>query len=304
MKKNIPYSADNEIELSDIIKSLWRQKILILSITIISGLFGYLFASFQTLNFKTEIKLKNPPSQLFEPYNYLMINNNNNNNSNSNNNNIFGQFISNFNLNFLSLDNVEIFVQESRSLDNFKRYLKSKNITAKQYFGGKLGEVKEKNIIISNKYFLLFEEKLDGDIFLNNYAEFIKKKNIVEFKKNLKLAIENKIYSYEEALEIAKLLNIEIPLFKSINNQIFVAIEPEVLFYKGSKALSQDIINLKKLLQKLENDQFNYNLILDKASSPVLQTVSVSKIFVSALTLGFLLSLVIIFLKNTLKQKL
>jgi hypothetical protein len=211
---------------------------------------------------------------------------------------------SDFNLNFLSLDNVEIFVEESRSLDNFKRYLKLKNITAKEYFGSKLGEAKEKNTIISNKYFLFFEEKLYGDIFLNDYAEFIKKKNIVEIKKNLKLTIENKIYSYEQALEIAKLLNIEIPILKSINNQILVASEPEALFYKGSKALSQDIINLKKLLQKLENDQFNYNLILDKASSPVLQTVSVSKIFVYALTLGFLLSLVIIFLKNTLKQKL
>ena len=80
--------------------------------------------------------------------------------------------------------------------------------------------------------------------------------------------------------------------------------EPATLFYRGSEVLTRDIINLKKLLQKLENDQFNYNLMLDKASAPVLLNMSVILFFVSGLVLGFLLSLVIIFLKNILKQKL
>ena len=80
--------------------------------------------------------------------------------------------------------------------------------------------------------------------------------------------------------------------------------EPESLFYKGSKVLKQDIIYLQRLLQKLEDGQFNYNLILDKASLPASQALSTKLYFVLGLICGLLLSLVIIFLKNILKKKL
>jgi len=50
------YLADDEIDLGDIIKVLWREKILILSISIICGLLGYLYASFKPAEFKIEIK--------------------------------------------------------------------------------------------------------------------------------------------------------------------------------------------------------------------------------------------------------
>jgi LPS O-antigen subunit length determinant protein (WzzB/FepE family) len=310
MKKNNSYLADDEIDLSDIIKSLWREKILILFISIICGLFGYLFSSFQPQNFKTEIKLKNPPYQLFESYSYLINNNNKETTTTTTTTtitiikttNVAEKFFSDFKLNILSLDNVESFVEESQGLDNFKRYLKSKNITANKYFIDKLGIVKEKNIIISNKYFLVFEKNLDGDIFFNNYIEFVKKKSVTEFKKNLKLTIENKINSYEQALETAKLINLENPILKSLNNQNQAVNEPEALFYKGSKLLSLEINYLKRLLIKLENEQFNFEIILDKASPPLLQNASVSLFFVSGLILGFLLSLAIIFLRNVLKK--
>ena len=302
MKKNNTYLPDDEIDLGNIIKSLWKEKILILSISVFCGLFGFLFASSQLQKFKTEIKLLNPPIQLFERYNYL-IDTNTNTNTNTINNTV--QFISDFKLNFLSIDNVESFIEESRNLDNFKGYLKSKNITPKKYFQGndKFGEVMQQNKIIPNKYFLVFDKNLDGDIFFNNYAEFTKKKSIIEFKKNLKLRIEDSIYIYEQALEKAKLINLENPILKSPDIRAPFN-EPATLFYRGSLVLTYDIINLKKLLQKLENDQFNYNLILDKASPPVLQNTSSNLFFVSGLVLGFLLSLVIIFLKNILKQKL
>ena len=167
MKKNNSYLADDEIDLGNIIKSLWREKILILSISIICGLTGYLYASFQPQEFKTEIRLKNPPIQIFEPYNLLNINNNNN----------AEQFILDFKSNLLSSDNLENFIEESREFDNFKGYLKSRNVSVKQYFiGNKFGEVKEKNIIISNEYFLNHSKELDGVIFLVKYVEFIKKK--------------------------------------------------------------------------------------------------------------------------------
>jgi LPS O-antigen subunit length determinant protein (WzzB/FepE family) len=301
MKKNNPYITDDEIDLGDLVRTLWREKILILSISIICGLLGYLYASFKPVEFKTEIKLKNPPFQLFEPYSgSIEINLNSNNN---NNNIIVGKFISDFKLNLLSLDNLEMFIEESLDLDNFKAYLKSKNITVKKYFKDKLGEVKEKNIIIPNTYFLVFEKKrLDGDIFLNNYVEFTKKKNIIEFKKNLKTTIENKIFFYEQALEVAKFLNLENPILKSLHNQaLVITSEPEALFYKGTKVLSQNIIQSKRLLQKIEKDQFNYDLILDKAFESKINTTH-SYYPLIGLFFGFFLSCIIIFFKGIFKN--
>jgi LPS O-antigen subunit length determinant protein (WzzB/FepE family) len=311
MKKNNPYITDDEIDLADLVRRLWREKILILSISIICGLLGYLYASFKPEEFKAVIKIKNPPSQLFEPYTHVYINNSNSNsnnnsnsNSNSNNNNIARQFISDFELNLLSLDNLEIFVEESRDLDTFKKYLKSKNISTKQYFMNKLGKVKEQNIIIPNTYFLIFEKKiLDGNIFFNNYLEFIKKKNTTEFKKNLKLMIQNRINNTADTLEIAKLINLENPILKSLDRQNQVVNEPEALFYKGTKVLTQSIIIDKKLLQKLENDQFNYNHVLDKAISFEVDKMFSYSFFLIGLFIGFFLSCIIIFFKSPLNNK-
>jgi LPS O-antigen subunit length determinant protein (WzzB/FepE family) len=298
MKKNNSYLADDEIDLGDLLRTLWREKILILSISIICGLLGYLYVSFKPEEFIIQIKIKNPPFHLFEPYTQVFTKNSNSNS------NIAQEFISDFKLNLLSLDNLEIFVEESQDLDTLKKYLKSRNISTKQYFAKKFVEEKEKNIIISNTYSLVFEEEiLDGDIFLNNYLDFIKKKNITEFKKNLKLIIENRINDFQNALETAKLINLENPILKSLGNQNQVINEPEALFYKGTKVLSQSIIIDKKLLQKLENDQFNYNLILDKGIAIKINTTPSYSFFLIGLLIGFFLSFIIIFFKSALKNK-
>jgi LPS O-antigen subunit length determinant protein (WzzB/FepE family) len=310
MKKNNTYITDDEIDLGDLVRTLWREKILILSISVICGLFGYLFASFQPKEFKTVIQLKNPPSQLFEPYKDVFsdnINNNNNNNNNDNNNNnnnsVAGQYISDFKLNFLSLDNLQNFVEESREFDNFKGYLKSKNILVNRYFVNRITQVQEKDLIIPNKYFLVFQKELNGDIFLNNYVQFIKKKTVFEIKKKLKSSIENKIVIYDQALEKAKLINLENPILKSIESRQFQVVnEPTDLFYKGSKILSQELIYLKRLLIKLENDQFNYEILTDKPLSfPFKETLDLTY-FAIGIMFGLFLSLGIIFFKGIIKN--
>jgi LPS O-antigen subunit length determinant protein (WzzB/FepE family) len=296
MKKNNAYIIDNEIDFGDLIRALWREKILILTISIICGLVGYLYASFKPEEFKIEIKLKNPPSQLFEPYTHVFTNNNHNN--------ITEQFISDLQSKILSLDNLEIFVEESRDLDTFKKYLKSRNLSTKEYFANKLEQAKEKNIITPNTYLLVFEKKLlDGNIFFNNYVEYVSKQNVIEFKKNLKRTIENRINNTVDALETAKLVNLEYPILKSPDRQNPVVIEPEALFYKGTKVLEQSIIIDKKLLQKLENDQFNYNPILDKGIAHKINAISSYIFFSIGLLIGFFLSCAIILFKSALKNK-
>jgi hypothetical protein len=248
--------------------------------------------------FISQITIKNPPTQIFETYSLFNINIINNNNNNNNNNNIALQFTLDFKLNFLSLDNLQSFVEESRDFDNFKGYLKSRNISAKEYFVDNFGEVKEKNIIIPNKYFINHTKELDGAIFLNKYVEFINKKIIVEFKNLLKLTLLNTINNHLEALEIAKKVQLENPIVATSRQQQ-VVVEPEALFYKGTKVLSGNLNHLNERLIKLENEQFNYNIILEVLT--LKNQKSLSLYFVFGLILGLFLSLVIIYLKNILK---
>ena len=293
MKKNNSYLADDEIYLADLIKSLWKEKILILSITIICGLLGYFYGLSKPQELRTEITLKNPPKQIFEPYNLFNIND-------YDDNNIVQQFVSDLKLNLLSLDNLQNFLEESTEFDNFKGYLKSRNISAKQYFSYlKLTEVNETKLVIPNKYFLNHPKELDGAIFLNKYVEFIKKKTIVELKNNLKLTLLNTINNHQEALEIAKKIQLENPFIKNTTQQQVIT-EPEALFYKGTIVISENLNYLNKQLIKLENYQFNYNIILQKALT-LKNPINLPLYFALGLILGSFLSLVIIYLKNILK---
>jgi LPS O-antigen subunit length determinant protein (WzzB/FepE family) len=302
MKKNNTYLTDDEIDLIDVIKKFWKEKILILSISIICGLLSYFYELSKPQQFRSEIILKNPPVQIFEPYNLLNNNNFSNNiNNNNNNNNIAEQFISNFISNFLSLDYLQSFLEETREFDNFKGYLKSRNISAKKYFiDNKIVEAKDKNIIIPNKYSLTHTKELNADIFLNEYVEFIKKKTTVQFKNILKLTIVNSINNHQEAFEIAKKIQLENPIIKTINQQQVVN-EPEALFYKGTIVLSENLISLNKKLIKLENDQFVFDVILQKPITFLDDSTNPRLYFALGVMLGLFLSLVIIYLKNILK---
>jgi LPS O-antigen subunit length determinant protein (WzzB/FepE family) len=299
MKKNYSYLSDDEIDLSVLIKALWKEKILILSISIICVLLVQLYLSFKPHEFKTEVTVKISHIQLLEPYSLAFKKSNTEIT-------ITQQFIDDFKLDFLSPNNLENFLEQSRGFDNFKDYLKSRNITSQQYFtSDKFGEIKSKNIIIPKKYFLVFPKELDGVIFFNNYAEFVKENFIVKLKKNLTLQIKNHINIYEEALELAKIIQLENPIvYSPLIPDLKGVLNSEHLSYNGIKILSYQIVYLKKLIIKLENDQFNYTIMLDKASYPV----NVSKplfiyYYLGAVIFGLLLAFIIIFFKNILKKK-
>jgi len=222
MKKNNSYLADNEIALGDFIKSLWRDKILILSIIIICGSLGYFYALSKPQIIEKVIKINTIPEQLLEPY-FLPVENQYKNINNKVNIN----FILQFKFNFLSSQNIEFFFEQSSEFDNFKAHLKLRNIPIKQYFSDpKFGQREKSNRIIENEYFLKHGKELDGDIFMNEYAEFTKKKTVADLKYLLKLSIINQINNHQEALEIAKKIQLENPILKTIN-QSQVITEPE-----------------------------------------------------------------------------
>jgi LPS O-antigen subunit length determinant protein (WzzB/FepE family) len=296
MGKKNSYIADDEIDFHKIIITLWREKILILFITIISILLVYFYLSSLPKEFRTEIKIKNPPSQLLLFYNQSL--------SDKSKINIITNFTSNFQTIFFSTDNIKAFLEESRDFDTFKKHLKSRNISANDYFQTKLGVVKKNNILIPNNFFLDFDENLDGKTFLNKYVEYVKKKNIIDTKKNFKISIETKIFYLTNALEAAKLINLESPSthLLSEKDKSEKSNEHDFLFLSGTTILSKNISLEKSLLQRLENDDFHYDLILDKASSVTLKNSSPNRFYILGLLSGLLLSLMVIYLKNIIKK--
>ena len=110
----------------------------------------------------------------------------------------------------------------------------------------------------------------------------------------MKLSIINKNYLLENALENAKIINLENPILRSMNQTSQVVNEPEDLFYKGSKILSQEITYLKKILIKLENDQFDYEIVSDKPLNSPVDKILNYKYFVIGLIFGLLFSIAIV----------
>jgi LPS O-antigen subunit length determinant protein (WzzB/FepE family) len=308
MKKK-KYLHDESINLGFFIQLIWKEKILVLIFSSIFFLVAYLYTTFSVQKVITQIKFKNPPIQLFEHYSFALNISDNANNNNANNNNanniIAKQFIYEFESKFLSLDYLESFIEQSRDFDYFKEYLKLRNTTSKEYFTGyKFGNVKENSIIVPNKYFLVLPEKIDEIKFISNYLQFIKSIAVIEFKKNLKLSIENQINIYEQNLEIAKIIQLENPIIKSTTNFNLVINEPDPFYYKGTKVLSQKIVYLKKTLLKLEKDQFNHDFILEiisRPSSDILDNQLAVMLF--GFLFGLFFSIIIIFLRPVIQNK-
>ena len=84
------------------------------------------------------------------------------------------------------------FIEKRGEFKNFKEFLKSKNITALEYFQyNQLQPVIKRGKVIENNYFLFFPKKLDVNNFLINYAKFIQKNSIIDVKKYYKSIIDD-----------------------------------------------------------------------------------------------------------------
>jgi LPS O-antigen subunit length determinant protein (WzzB/FepE family) len=173
MKKNNSYLED-EIDLSEIIKTLWNEKILILSISLVFMVMGYVYGALQPKIYKTEITIREAPSSLFEAYRPFF--------STQQQQGIARQFNDDLKLNLSSLDTLVQFVEETNTINDFKNHLKEKNISPRNYLKGKFQPVIDKKNNISNKYSLTYEEPLPGSSFLNDYIIFNQQQTMTIFR--------------------------------------------------------------------------------------------------------------------------
>ena len=296
-KKNYYYSERNEINLEESIKLIWKDKILVLFITIIFGLLACLYKFSLYEEFSSKVSLKSPPAQLFINFNTFI---------NNGQYDYYDKFNYDLDLNLLSEDNLEEFISQSKIKNEY--YSKIKFFKLKKKYSSSLDETKnfeEKKKIsyIPNSYSLIFPKEIQGDILLDNYIKFTKNKTLIELKKNIKEELEYSILKYNAHLNIALDLNLIEPAgffgqpFKVENQDLS-------LFSRGTKVLGQEIILLNTLYKKLDNDLFNYNHILEKPSKPKIVGSIVTHVYLLlGLTIGFFLSLMIVFIKNLLKKE-
>jgi LPS O-antigen subunit length determinant protein (WzzB/FepE family) len=272
-------------------KKIWEYKILIISNIIIFVLIAHLYVNFIFNNYKfiSIIAVKNYPFELLDIYNKKL----------SRPERTFHlDFNSDYNLNLLSYDNLNDFLEQSKieELNGLKKFLISNNISSRAYFAdGNFGlytSDKKENVI---KYFVHFPYEKGGDIFLNNYIIFTKNKTLNTFKNKLRLLLEDKITNYEENLEIAKKLNLLEPVL------IRPQSDNDGLYYKGSKVLIEEIKFYKILKKNLDNNTLDYNPILDVATSPY-KVNKVYKYYYSAVTFSIFLSFVIIFFRTKFRK--
>jgi hypothetical protein len=122
-------------------------------------------------------------------------------------------------------------------------------------------------------------------------------------KKQLIKKILNEINFYEHNLKIAEIINLSNPILQSTGQNISLLAEPEALFYRGTKVLSQELIYLNLLLNDVKNTTYDNNIILHKATPAMLITKEPHFIMVISFIFGLFLSFIIVFLKSTFKRK-
>ena len=296
-KKNNYYSESNEINLEESIKLIWKNKILVLFITIVFGLLACLYKFILYEEFRSIVSLRSPPSLLFTSYNSFR---------NNGQYNYYDKFNYDLDLNLLSKDNLDEFISQSKIKNEY--YSKIKFFKFKNKYSSSLDEAqnleeKKKISYIASSYFLIFPKEIQGDILLDNYIKFTKNKTLIELKKNIKEELEYSLLKYNAHLNIALDLNLIEPAgffgqpFKVENQDLS-------LFSRGTKVLSQEIILINNLYKKLDDNLFDYNHILEKPSKPrIAESIGTHVYLLLGLTIGFFLSLMIVFIKNIFKKE-
>lgn len=295
--------SKNNTDINDIfnfVYNFYREIIFILIISFISGLSLYSYKlGLQIKEVKSEIETNNLSILMFEEYLFNLKAGK----KEFYNKILIDEYNFEFYQNLLSKKNLIFFLEQSGDLDSFKKSLGKSSNNFSDFFNNKrFGQVKVKDKTL-NKIFLVYPDKFNGGDFLAKYVLFSKNKTIIELKNKLSTVIKNDILIHEQALEIAKKINLLDPILKSYSQYNIVVNEPEALFYKGANVLTQEIINQEKLLKKLETEKFEYDPILHN-SEPIYLNIDNNKanFFIGSL-FGFFLSCLIIFFKTLLKKK-
>ena len=289
MKDKKTYIASDEIDLIELIKVCWKEKYLILIISFVCVAIFYLYSLSvkKSAEYQSQLTIKNPPINFlinFENFETTQMSKR----FDEKNNSLSKVYFARFKQTILSKDNLINFIKQNNKISDFKDYITINNLNMREYLENRSGENGK------NRFYFIFPKSLQGDIFLNDYIEYTKIISLNNFLDEIEVTIKNIIAIYERNLKIAEKIQLENPI-----------IDSKELYYKGTKILSEEIINFKKLINLLNNENFYFDHVLESASKPQLSSRTLKN---KALpTLGFfaglLISLIVITIKNKFKKK-
>ena len=296
MNPNNQTLETDKIDLGEIIRKLWKEKFLILSISLIVSALAYIHVILKPKTFQTTVVLRNLPSTSFIKF-YV-----------TDKIDFDKLFAREFKRYLNSFDNLNEFVKQNNSINSFKTLLKEQQISAKDYFlngtsKNKFGPETEKDKIFKHRYYLNFPKELKGDEFLNEYVLFTFQ-NVENLIKNEMLSVFSvKNNNYENHLVIAKQLNIQGPILqeKLQDRSLFMINEPKQLYYSGTKVIQNKIDTLNKLIAEAKEIKLD-NPILDRASKPIIVSDSPLIFGILGFIAGLFLSLMYIIVRNVLKS--
>lgn len=302
---NKSHYEDLDINIVDIFNAIYKNLLLIFSISVLCASIFYFYGNKKTKIYKTEIVLKLPTVSLFDHL-YLLNENKQAHfeiEKKGESNTYHSEYIELFKENFLSIDNIESFLKSHKEFAGYINFLEKNNLTVKQVLTENFGTVEFRNQVVPNKYFLKYTNELNGPKLLNLYSIFSKKKTEKQIKNILINTINSKIIQYEQNIEIASALGLSNPYSIKQNNLYFVLNEPKNLYYQGEEALKIKLSHLLSLKNKLENFSLNYNPIADSATPAI--GITNPPIFYSFFggIFGVIVSLLIIFLRSLFSRK-
>jgi LPS O-antigen subunit length determinant protein (WzzB/FepE family) len=260
----------HEIHFIQIINKIWKKKLLILLISIIFSLLAYFLSLSLTKKYSTEIILNDPPFYLFDAYTSEIT---------KIDNEYLNKLLSlEINYNLLDITNLEKFIDQSTEFDSFKIFLKSRNISVKEYFEINKIRIKKKE---NNKFLISIKHTndLQGKLFLESYIKYTKDISVVANKIILKNLIRDKLDSVKKYL---------------------VFIEDKKNTDQKNIDLSFIYSQLNFLNKKIDDDSFDYIIINSIDSNQGIIDKDKESIAYSLMGLifGLFLSLAFIFLRN------
>jgi LPS O-antigen subunit length determinant protein (WzzB/FepE family) len=288
MELNKKTSKDDEIDLRVIFSRLLKDKFLILIVTLVFAVTGYIYSAFQPKLYEARIGLRDAPDVVLDKYRaYLEV---------QQQQKIILNYNKELKLNLLSLDNLTEFAEKNEKIDEFKSYLKTRKIDVSDYFKNKFKAENPKNFDQKNIYTLIFSNTLLPQDFLNDYIIYTKQKTESAAREELTKIIINNIKIYNQNLEIAKKINLQASInLKNINNDY------NSLFYNGVEVLKLQIFHLNELLEQTKDLTLDYNPISEKASIINLAVISPLISIIFASILGLFCSFIYIFFKSVTK---
>lgn len=282
--------SDN-ISIVEIIQIFWKERILIIIVSLSLFIFFGLLQNFVngTKNnyVITMVKLKDHENLILYYQNFV---------PSSGYNISLNRLKTNYDYN-LSIN--YFFEQNKNKFIDFNNFFEKSNISAKDYFSENL---KTKNLVYSLKH----SDQLNADFLLKEYSIFLHNQYQIELKYRIKEILLNQIYFLEKNKSF--LNNIDLEKFKKkINEQEFSNFNDRTVFSFNLNSLDGQILFFKDLIISLDKGIFDYQLPDDyslETKKTVLKKINSIKIAFTGLLFGFFLSLIIVFFKNLIRNKL